>query len=67
MDERVTLVSDPLDPEASAADRSRATGCRCAKPTWIENGVVKNLAYDRYWAQKQGVQPTRAVGGSRCA
>jgi predicted Zn-dependent protease len=24
---------------------------------------VKNLAYDRFWAQKQGVKPTRAGGG----
>ncbi len=24
---------------------------------WIENGVVKNLDYDRYWAQKQGRAP----------
>jgi predicted Zn-dependent protease len=31
--------------------------------TWIENGVVKNLAYDRYWAQRQSVEPT-PVGGS---
>ena len=30
---------------------------------WIENGIVKNLNYDRYWAQKQGVRPTRAGGG----
>jgi predicted Zn-dependent protease len=26
--------------------------------TWIENGVVKNLFYDRYWAAKAGKQPT---------
>ena len=26
--------------------------------TWIENGVVKNLVYDRYWAAKAGKQPT---------
>jgi len=26
--------------------------------TWIENGVVKNLVYDRYWAVKAGKQPT---------
>jgi len=25
--------------------------------------VVKNLNYDRFWAQKQGVQPTRSGGG----
>ena len=25
---------------------------------WIEKGVLKNLAYTRFWAQKQGKQPT---------
>ena len=30
---------------------------------WIENGVVKTLNYDRYWAQKNGRAPT-ASGGS---
>ena len=29
----------------------------------VENGVVKTLAYDRFWAQKQGVAPTRSGGG----
>jgi predicted Zn-dependent protease len=32
-----------------------------AKPTtWIEKGVVKNLSYDRFWANKQGKTPTPA-------
>jgi predicted Zn-dependent protease len=26
--------------------------------TWIEKGVVKNLAYSRYWAKKKDVAPT---------
>jgi predicted Zn-dependent protease len=26
--------------------------------TWVEKGVVKNLLYDRYWAQRQKRQPT---------
>jgi hypothetical protein len=25
--------------------------------TWIEKGVVKNLAYSRYWAQQKKVKP----------
>lgn len=25
---------------------------------WVENGVVRNLAYDRYWASKTGKQAT---------
>ena len=27
------------------------------KMNWIEKGVVKNLSYSRYWAQKKGVKP----------
>ena len=27
------------------------------KISWIEKGVVKNLVYSRYWAQKKGVKP----------
>ncbi|HEY4336259.1 MAG TPA: metallopeptidase TldD-related protein, partial [Puia sp.] len=26
------------------------------KVSWIEKGVVKNLVYSRYWAQKKGVK-----------
>jgi predicted Zn-dependent protease len=26
--------------------------------TWVEKGVVKNLFYDRFWAKKQGKEPT---------
>lgn len=29
-----------------------------ARITWIERGVVRNLAYSRYWAEKRGAQPT---------
>ncbi len=30
-----------------------------ARPvTWVEKGVVKNLFYDRYWAQRQKKEPT---------
>ncbi len=30
-----------------------------AKPiTWVDKGVVKNLFYDRYWAQRQKKEPT---------
>ena len=26
--------------------------------SWVEKGVVKNLFYDRFWAKKQGKEPT---------
>jgi|SRR5579862_50459 len=33
-------------------------GLPAAPMAWIENGVVKNLVYDRYWAAKAGKEPT---------
>jgi predicted Zn-dependent protease len=60
VDPRVTLVSDPADGGAAAGGYD-ADGAPLEKVTWIENGVVKALYYDRFWAQKQGVAPTRAV------
>jgi len=53
VDERVTITSDPLDPETYANTFS-GDGQPISKTSWIENGIVKNLSYDRYWAQKQG-------------
>lgn len=31
--------------------------------TWIEKGVVKNLYYDRFWAQRQKKDPTGTMPG----
>jgi predicted Zn-dependent protease len=31
--------------------------------TWVDKGVIANLAYDRYWAGKTGKQPTPSPGG----
>jgi predicted Zn-dependent protease len=33
-------------------------GLAATDVTWIENGVVKNLFYSRYWAERQKVAPT---------
>jgi predicted Zn-dependent protease len=62
VDERVTLLTDP-DDSPSTSGGFDGDGLPLEKIVWIENGVVKNLAYDRFWAQKQGVKPTRAGGG----
>ena len=56
VDERVTLTSDPLNDEVPAATWS-GDGQPLKKTTWIENGVVKNLAYNRFWAKEKGVDP----------
>ena len=62
VDERITLLSDPFDADVAGAPFT-GEGLPTRRSVWIENGVVKNLNYDRYWAQKQGVSPT-ASGGS---
>jgi predicted Zn-dependent protease len=62
VDERVTLITDP-DDSPSTNGGFDGDGMPLEKVVWIENGVVKNLNYDRFWAQKQGVKPTRSGGG----
>jgi len=62
VDERVTLFSDPADPLLLGRPFD-ADGQPVARTVWIEKGVLKNLAYSRFWAQKQGVQPIAQGGG----
>jgi predicted Zn-dependent protease len=64
VDERVTIVSDPYDPDVAGSPFS-GDGSPTKRVVWIENGVVKNLDYDRFWAQKQGRAPTGAGGSIR--
>lgn len=62
VDERVTLLSDPFDPDLLGQPFDN-DGLPLKRVVWIENGILKNLAYSRFWAQKQGVQPTGGAGG----
>jgi len=55
--EYITLRSDPFNPKFSASPWAGSL-LPNEKITWIENGVVKNLAYDRFWASKAGKKPT---------
>lgn len=61
-DERVTIVSDPSNPEIPQSGFVM-DGRPREKTTWIEKGVVKNMAYSLYWAQKQGVKAVPPPGG----
>jgi predicted Zn-dependent protease len=56
VDERVNLYSDPQHPLVPSATWS-GDGLPVKKMNWLENGVVKNLFYSRYWAEQQGVAP----------
>jgi predicted Zn-dependent protease len=71
-DERVTLYSDPADNNLLGQPFD-GEGLPIRRTVWIEKGILKNLAYSRFWAQKQGKQPTgpalagglALVGGSK--
>ena len=56
IDERINLYSDPLHPLVPTSTWT-GEGIPRKKTSWIEGGVVKNLAYGRYWADKKGVAP----------
>jgi predicted Zn-dependent protease len=61
-DERVTILSDPTDADLLAAPFD-GEGLPIGRHVWIENGILKNLSYSRYWAAKKGVPPTGGGGG----
>jgi predicted Zn-dependent protease len=54
--ENVNIYSDPMNPELPSATWDRE-GLPVKRTQWVQNGVVKNLSYSRYWAQQKGVQP----------
>lgn len=56
VDERINIWSDPLNPEVPSATWN-GQGQPLKKMKWVENGVVKNLSYSRYWAKKNDVDP----------
>lgn len=57
VDESVSITSDPSHIEIPTAPWN-GDGRPFAPTTWIDKGVVKNLFYSRYWAQKQGKPAT---------
>lgn len=69
VDERVTILSDPQDAQLLAQPFD-GEGMPLGRQVWIENGVLKELIYSRFWAQKQGKTPTgspssvKMTGGS---
>jgi predicted Zn-dependent protease len=56
VDERVTLFSDPGDPQL-LSNVFDGQGLPAQRQVWIENGMLKKLTYSRFWAQKKNQQP----------
>ncbi len=63
-DEKVNIYSDPMNADLPGSTWS-GDGLPIEKTIWVENGVVKNLACSRYWAQKKGINPLPGPGGGR--
>src|SRR5439155_11832520 len=55
-DERVTIISDPAEKNAETSPFANS-GQPVRREVWVEKGVLKSLAYSRFWALKQGVAP----------
>ncbi len=61
-DERVTIYSDPSDPDLLGQPFDNE-GLPIQRRVWVEKGILKNLTYSRFWANRQGTQATGGGGG----
>lgn len=66
VDQRVTIFSDPADPDLLAQPFD-GEGLPLGRQVWVENGVLRQLFYSRYWAQRQGRQPTGSPSSVKMA
>jgi predicted Zn-dependent protease len=60
-DERVNIYSDPWNAELPTSPFSM-DGRPQEKINWVEKGVIKNLTYSRFWAEKKGVKSVPPPG-----
>jgi predicted Zn-dependent protease len=57
VDPRVTILSDPQDPQLLAQPYD-GEGLPLGRQVWVENGVLRQMYYSRFWAQRSSKQPT---------
>lgn len=68
-DEKITIYSDPWHPELPGSQSvggggggfgggGAGGGLPAHKIVMVENGVLKNLTYNRFWAKQKGKEPT---------
>jgi predicted Zn-dependent protease len=65
-DERVTLFSDPADPQL-LSNTFDGQGLPARRQIWIEKGVLKKLVYSRFWAQKKNQEPDAGTNAVKLA
>jgi predicted Zn-dependent protease len=59
--EKVRIYSDPTSAIAPAVPFD-TQGLPLKQTVWIDGGTLKSLSYSRFWAQKQGKEPTAQPG-----
>ena len=59
MDPRVSLIADPFDPMILSQPWD-GDGLPLGRQVFVDHGMLKELYYSRWWAKKQGKQPTGA-------
>lgn len=59
LSEKVSVWTDPADPRALGSIYG-GEGLPTARRPLIENGILRNLGYSRYWAQKMNAEPAPA-------
>jgi predicted Zn-dependent protease len=64
LDERISISSDPADAR-TAGNPFTGEGLPNRAMTWVENGVLRNLIYNRFWAARNNTQPTGFPGTYR--
>lgn len=57
VDSRITLISDPTDVDLLAQPYD-GDGLPLGRQVWIDSGVLKQLYYSRFWAQKNNTTAT---------
>jgi predicted Zn-dependent protease len=56
-DDKVTIYSDPWNPELPGSQSAQG-GLPAQRITMVNNGVLDNLTYNRFWAKQKGKEPT---------
>ncbi|OYU53991.1 MAG: peptidase C69 [Chitinophagaceae bacterium BSSC1] len=62
VDDKVTIYSDPQHPEMPTSTWS-GDGRPQERMNWINKGVVENLYFSRYWANKKNAKPIPSPDG----
>ena len=66
MDARLQMVSDPWDPDRpSSPTWDWWVPSTPRKIVWFENGVLKNLEYNPWYAKEKGREPVLSTTGTR--